>query len=235
MDLNMTLNVDFRIKNTFIEWVPRPDIEAHKILAKSASWDGCLRPTTSSFKTSALPEPTYSVLRTTHLEKEIVKESSDDLSFEFLRECPLKHALGNTSQLGRPGLTSQRFIAGQHGKYDSANSMAKEHVRGQRQAFPRPSKRIRQLCSQLVQALVDFYKDDEAMLCQVGWKLASQAAYLKGLCLKHGLPVLQGPWPQQEAQQDILSRGLPPQIQRLWAQVFVDLHVSRKMTDAQWR
>lgn len=77
----------------------------------------------------------------------------------------------------------------------------------------RPSKKVRRVCSQIIECLLFAYQNDEVTLSNIAWSLASKHSYMRGLCLKHEIP-----WLGQDAAHAHICE-MPQQIKTLWTQV----------------
>jgi len=74
----------------------------------------------------------------------------------------------------------------------------------------RPSKRMRIVCSKIVQDVMEAYSNDPVRLCQAASFFSARSTYIKGLCKKYDLPTRCEPMAHDE------QLSIPQHILDLW-------------------
>eukprot|EP00930_Biecheleria_cincta_P047409 TRINITY_DN3285_c0_g2_i1.p1 TRINITY_DN3285_c0_g2~~TRINITY_DN3285_c0_g2_i1.p1 ORF type:complete len:215 (+),score=27.95 TRINITY_DN3285_c0_g2_i1:123-767(+) len=199
-----SMGVDFRVKNTFIEWIPtlQPD---HKTLKRSSSWHGLLMPTPSPPASKVIESPAVEIV-------------GDKTGKSVRASTQMAKTLSRDHQAG---LVSSKLQDQQNWSiskpYEHA-SIAKNEAIEQRQGHHRrPTKRTRLLCTRIVEHVIKFYSHDKVMMARVASALASQSSYMRGLCLKHRIPMTE---PEAEVDNHVFYQNVPCVIQNWWAQAF---------------
>eukprot|EP00930_Biecheleria_cincta_P080273 TRINITY_DN6843_c0_g1_i2.p1 TRINITY_DN6843_c0_g1~~TRINITY_DN6843_c0_g1_i2.p1 ORF type:complete len:214 (+),score=32.07 TRINITY_DN6843_c0_g1_i2:46-687(+) len=176
-DIVLVENADFRVRNTFIEWMPAPEVEM-KRMKRCPTWDGVLSraaPGATSPSMGMMPLDMHY-----HDEQHTWQDDSD---------------VDKTS----PG---QEFIQSRHQQRSRRPVAAvheEEHMH--KQPTSRPCKKIRLMCHKIIERVIELYQHDQASMSKVAWKLASENGYMRGLCVKHKIPM--------QAGKDLLNFELP--------------------------
>eukprot|EP00930_Biecheleria_cincta_P025301 TRINITY_DN18027_c0_g1_i1.p1 TRINITY_DN18027_c0_g1~~TRINITY_DN18027_c0_g1_i1.p1 ORF type:complete len:218 (+),score=36.04 TRINITY_DN18027_c0_g1_i1:66-719(+) len=200
----LDLNKDFRVRNTFIEWMPTSQLES-KAMKKYPSWDGPFLPASS-------PRKDLSDLSGSEV-SESAKYLVADNAREPLPAGALKHlpdgALFCRQDVHQNSSITTRSKQSPTERQMIPAAMSKTHLQSHR----RPSKKTRLLCSEIMKYLIESYSHDKLTMCAIASQLAWQSSYMKGLCLKHEIPLA---W--QAGQNNILHE-MPWEIRNAWAQV----------------
>eukprot|EP00930_Biecheleria_cincta_P076359 TRINITY_DN63578_c0_g1_i1.p1 TRINITY_DN63578_c0_g1~~TRINITY_DN63578_c0_g1_i1.p1 ORF type:complete len:220 (-),score=40.80 TRINITY_DN63578_c0_g1_i1:167-826(-) len=203
-------DVDFRVRNTFVEWVPTPENQA-MTMKRCHTWDGVLVEAASDFSTGeqtaasspkerSLCEPTTAPLlkslRTDNQGMEVV-----------INDDQVKSPIDSTHSTKATSTTSFAPDEEEEEVFHQTSFVVGQVTHGRR-----PAKKSRRLCSKIIDSLIASYHHDEVVLSNIAWSLAEQHGYFRSLCLKHEIP---------RVHQDagcVFPCELPENVQLLWAQ-----------------
>lgn len=204
------IDVDFRVRNTFIEWAAPQSRAEKQTLQRCVSWDGVCNP--------ALASLSKSLCRRQDTGKGV--QSAGDLAQSY----PLSRPSSRNSSMNNPDPQDWVHSLIQQGETDSSISHAFKEVASENNTAwnmayaddsrsRRPSKQKRRQCTQIIEFLISFYSHDRATLSKIAWGLAAKSSYMRGLCLKYEIE------PDPHGGQDIILHEMPRQFQNLWARV----------------
>eukprot|EP00930_Biecheleria_cincta_P019340 TRINITY_DN14787_c1_g1_i1.p1 TRINITY_DN14787_c1_g1~~TRINITY_DN14787_c1_g1_i1.p1 ORF type:complete len:211 (+),score=42.54 TRINITY_DN14787_c1_g1_i1:93-725(+) len=195
----LSRDVDFRVRNTFIEWIPTPEIET-KTLKKSSTWDGVLLAIDSELNTgeptvaSSPKEPAIPLLKSMPPDNKGTEDGNKDDQVKSPTDSTCSTRAASIASFAPDGEEEEVF----------------DHKSSYVPLGRRPAKKTRRLCSKIIDSLFACYQDDEVTLSKVAWSLAAQHGYIRGLCLKYKIPQV---W------QGAADVQMPTEIQSLWNQV----------------
>eukprot|EP00930_Biecheleria_cincta_P041735 TRINITY_DN28661_c0_g2_i1.p1 TRINITY_DN28661_c0_g2~~TRINITY_DN28661_c0_g2_i1.p1 ORF type:complete len:225 (-),score=27.80 TRINITY_DN28661_c0_g2_i1:268-942(-) len=212
----MRVNVDFRVRNTFIEWMPAPEVRMTS-LTRCPTWDGILSQTSTS--TSMVPLDRY-YLENRHIRHDgiVANENAPETSINYDVACTGQEVMPSRSRQKSqnacsPAIDPSNDVVTQPSQFASEESVtaidAEEHMH--KQPGRRPCKKYRLICQRIMEYLLALDDHDKDLMCCIASKLAAESSYMRGLCFKHKIPM--------QAERDLLKFKVPKRVRFLWAQV----------------